>query len=80
MITSFNNNENKVYLLLKDDVDGSCVRSRARLHDHMFCDHGITSYYQLTSTFNFQKVCIFKLRLFVNADHSVQFACLLHVT
>ena len=30
MIISFDNNKDKVYLLLKDDVGGSRVRSRAR--------------------------------------------------
>ena len=37
----FDNNEDKVYLLLKDDIDGSYIRSRARSynlgsHDHDF--------------------------------------------
>ena len=45
-MTSFENNEDKVYLLLKDDVGKSCTRSRIRSHiksyDHRFCDHGIT--------------------------------------
>ena len=46
MITSFNNNEDKICLLFKDDVGGSrirsCARSRVRLYDHRSCDHGIT--------------------------------------
>ena len=54
MITSFDNNEDKVYLLLKDDIGGSSVKSRARSrdrsrarlyvrsHGHRFYDHGVT--------------------------------------
>ena len=42
MMTSFNNNENKVCLLLKDDVGMLHVRSHAKSHDHRFCDHSIT--------------------------------------
>ena len=45
-MTSFDNNEDKVCLLLKDDIDGSRVRSRTRsrvrLYDHRSCDHGVT--------------------------------------
>ena len=33
MITSFDNNKDKVCLLLKDDVGGSYVRSRAKSHN-----------------------------------------------
>ena len=42
MMTSFDNNEDKICLLLKDDVSGLHVRSRARSHDLKFGDHGIT--------------------------------------
>ena len=45
-MTSFNNNEEKVCLLLKNDVSGSRIRSHAKprieSHDYKFCDHGIT--------------------------------------
>ena len=34
MMTSFNNNEEKICLFLKDDVGRSRVRSRARSHNH----------------------------------------------
>ena len=36
------NNENKVCLLLKDDVGRSCIRSCARSHDAEFCDYSVT--------------------------------------
>ena len=42
MMTSFDNNKDKVYLLLKDDVGRSRVRSRAKSHDPGSHDHGIT--------------------------------------
>ena len=46
MITSFDNNENKVCLLLKDNVGRSRVKSFARSHDgsydHKSRDHGVT--------------------------------------
>ena len=42
MITSFDNNEDKVCLLLKDDVGGSRIKSRAKLHNPGSCEHGIT--------------------------------------
>ena len=34
-------NKDKVYLLFKDNVSGSHVRSRARSHDFRSYDHGI---------------------------------------
>ena len=42
MMTSFDNNKDKVCLLFKDNVGRSCVRSRARSHDYISHDHGIT--------------------------------------
>ena len=42
MMTSFDNDEDKVSLFLKNDVDGSRVRSRARSHNHRSYDHGVT--------------------------------------
>ena len=46
MMTSFDNNEDKVCSLFKDDVNGSHVRSRARScvrsHDHRSHNNGIT--------------------------------------
>ena len=46
MMTSFDNNKDKVFSLLKYDFGESRVRSRARLrvrsNNHRFCDHGIT--------------------------------------
>ena len=42
MITSFDNNEDKVYLLFKNDVAGLHVRSHARSHDPRSCDYGVT--------------------------------------
>ena len=42
MTTSFDNNEDKIYSLLKDDVGGSRVKSRAKLHDPGSRDHDIT--------------------------------------
>ena len=41
MMTSFDNNEDKICLLLKDDVNGLYVRSRARSHNPKSYDHGI---------------------------------------
>ena len=45
-MTSFDNNEDKVCSLLKNDVSRSCVRSHARSrvgsHDHGYCDYGVT--------------------------------------
>ena len=41
-MTNFDNNKDKVCLLLKDNVGGSYVRSRAKSHDHMFRDYRIT--------------------------------------
>ena len=40
-MTSFNNNDDKVCSLIKNDVGGSCVRSRARSHDPRSCDYGV---------------------------------------
>ena len=42
MMTSFDNNEDKVCSLLKDDVGGSRGKSRARSHDPGSRDHGVT--------------------------------------
>ena len=42
MMTSFDNKEDKICLLFKDNVGGSRVRSYARLHDPMSYDYGIT--------------------------------------
>ena len=42
MMTSFNNNEDKVCLLLKDDVGRSRVRPRTRSHDPRSRDHAVT--------------------------------------
>ena len=41
-MTNFDNNEDNVCLLLKDDVGGLRIRSRARSHNHGSCDHGVT--------------------------------------
>ena len=41
MMTSFDNNKDKVYSLFKNDVGGSRVRSRARSHDLGSCDHDV---------------------------------------
>ena len=42
-MTSFDNNEDKVYLFFQDDISRSCVRSRTRSHDLCFRDHGVTA-------------------------------------
>ena len=42
MMTSFDTNKDKVCLLFKNDVGGSHVRSRARLHNPGSCDPGVT--------------------------------------
>ena len=46
MMTSFDNNKDKVCLLFKDDIGGSHVKSRARScvasHDCRSHDHNIT--------------------------------------
>ena len=46
MITSFDNNKDKICLLLKNNVVGSCIRSRARSrvrsYDHRSCEPCIT--------------------------------------
>ena len=44
-MTSFDNNKDKVCLLLKDNVSGSHVRLCARSYDLRSCDYGVT-YYQ----------------------------------
>ena len=45
MMTSFDNKEDKICSLLKDNVGGlcvrSCARSRIRLNDYKSYDHGI---------------------------------------
>ena len=41
IMTSFDNNENKVCLLLKDNVGGSRVRSHAKSHDFGSHNHGV---------------------------------------
>ena len=41
-MTNFDNNEDKVCLLLKDDVGGSCIRSFAKSHDYRSCNYGVT--------------------------------------
>ena len=52
MMTSFDDNEDKVCLLFKDNVGESCVRSHARsrigLHNHKSRDQGVTSIYNFT--------------------------------
>ena len=45
MMTSFDNNEDKVCLLLKDDLKRSRVRSRARSYDLGFLNHVVTHIY-----------------------------------
>ena len=47
MMTSFDNNEDKVCLLLKDDVGGSYIRSRAKSYDLGSHDYGVTLVKQL---------------------------------
>ena len=46
MIMSFNNNENRIYLLLNDDVGGLRFRSYARSHvrsnNHRSRDYDVT--------------------------------------
>ena len=54
MMKSFNNNENKVYLLLKDDVGGSRVRSCAKSHDPGSCDHSVTIAFLFSMSFDTQ--------------------------
>ena len=42
-MTSFDNNEDKIWFLFtKDDVGGSRVKSRARSYDFGSRDHGVT--------------------------------------
>ena len=48
MMTSFDNNEDKVCLLLKDDVGGLHVRSHTRSYDLGSCDYGDTPLLLLT--------------------------------
>ena len=40
-MTSLDNNEDKVFSLLKDDIGGSHVGLYARLHNSGFCNHGV---------------------------------------
>ena len=42
MMTSFDNNEDKVCLLFKDDIGGSRIRSRAKSHNPGSRDYGVT--------------------------------------
>ena len=39
---SFDNKEDKICLLFKDNFGRSHVESRARSHDSESCDHGVT--------------------------------------
>ena len=41
MMTSFDNNKDKVCLFLKNDVGRSCVRSHAKSRDLGSCDHSV---------------------------------------
>ena len=43
MMTSFDNNEDKVCSFFKDDVGKSRIRLCARLHNFGSCDYGIRS-------------------------------------
>ena len=56
MITSFDNNKDKVRLLLKDDVGGSRIRSRARSHDPRSRDHGDTGIYWRLDNYKLRKI------------------------
>ena len=51
MMTSSDNNKDKLCLLLKDNVGGSrvrsCAGSRIGLHDYRFCEHGVTQSFYL---------------------------------
>ena len=62
MMTSFDNNEDKVCLLLKDDVGESRIRSRAKSNDLGSHDHGITIAFlfgvSLKKQFNRQKATL----------------------
>ena len=42
MMTSFDNNEDKVCSFLKDDVGGSRIKSHAKSHDLRSRDHDVT--------------------------------------
>ena len=46
-MTNFNNNEDKICLLLKDDVNGSGIKSRARSYNHKSRNHGVTQMFPL---------------------------------
>ena len=54
MMTSFDNNKDKVCLLLKDDVGESCIRSHVRSHDYRYHDHGVIIVFFLGVSFNKQ--------------------------
>ena len=62
MMTSFDNNENKICLLLKDDVGGSYVRSYARSrvgsYDHRSYNHGVTIAFLFGMSFDKQFHCL----------------------
>ena len=40
-MTSFDNNEDKICLFLKNNIDGSCVRSHAKSHNSGSRDYGV---------------------------------------
>ena len=55
-MTSFDNNKDKVCLLLKDDVGNSRIRSHSRLHNLESCDHDIIIAFFFGVSFNKQVI------------------------
>ena len=68
MMTSLDNNKDKVYLLLKDDIGGSHIKSRIRLyirsHDPRSCNHGFIIAFLFDKSSNKQ---IIVKKLFANS-------------
>ena len=62
-MTSFDNNEDKVCLLLKDDVGRLRVKSRARSHNHRSHDHGVIIAFLFGVSSNKQVIVISYLQL-----------------
>ena len=50
------NNEDKVYLFFKNDVDGSRIRSRPRSYNPGSCNHGVTIVFLFGVSFDKQMI------------------------
>ena len=63
MMTSFDNNEDKVYLLFKDDVNELRIRSRTRSHNPGSCNYRVTIVFLFGVSFDKRIIVISYLQL-----------------